>query len=318
MFKRFPVVALMFAGLSAALAQAPAPPQGSAGTESGFAVFQTRCMTCHGNPAVERAPSPASIREMSPERIYEALTTGVMKGQGSGLSEDQRRMLATFMSGRTLGSEAQGDAKSMPNQCASNPPMADPASGPAWNGWGADLNNDRFQTAKGAGLSPEQVPNLKLKWAFGYPTGLSAFGQPSVVAGRVFVGTDTGYIYSLDAKTGCVYWSYKTKGSVRNAINVSPVKGRGATKYGVFFGDAHANVYGVDAQTGQELWVTKVDLISSRASRPRPRSTTAISMFRCHRRKNSPPRRSTIPVARRAAAWWRSTPIPARKSGRPM
>jgi polyvinyl alcohol dehydrogenase (cytochrome) len=216
-------------------------------------------MGCHGNPAVERAPSPAAIREMSPEHIFEALTTGVMKGQGSSLSEDQRRMLATFMSGRTLGSEQQGDAKNMPNQCASNPPMADPAAGPAWNGWGVDLNNDRFQSGKAAGITPEQVKNLKLKWAFGYPTGLSAFGQPSVASGRVFVGADTGYIYSLDAKTGCVYWSYKTKGSVRNAINVGPVKGHGNTKWGVFFGDAHANAYGLDAQTGQELWVTKVD-----------------------------------------------------------
>ncbi len=244
-----------------AFAQAPAAraPQGSAGTESGFAVFQTRCMGCHGNPAVERAPAPAVIREMSPEHIYEALTTGVMKGQGSTLTEDQRRMLATFMSGRPLGSEQQGDAKSMPNQCASNPPMTDPSASPEWNGWGADTSNTRFQAGKAAGLTPAQVPQLKLKWAFGYPTGLSAFGQPSVVSGRVFVGADTGYIYSLDAKTGCVYWSYKTKGSVRNAINVGPVKGRGATKYGVFFGDAHANAYGLDAQTGAELWVTKID-----------------------------------------------------------
>ena len=254
--------ALILALPALALAQAPAAaraPQGSAGTESGFAVFQTRCMGCHGNPAVERAPAPAVIREMSPEHIYEALTTGVMKGQGSSLTEDQRRMLATFMSGRPLGSEEQGDAKSMPNQCASNPPMTDPSASPEWNGWGANTGNTRFQAGKAAGLTPEQVPNLKLKWAFGYPTGLSAFGQPSVVSGRVFVGADTGYIYSLDAKTGCVYWSYKTKGSVRNAINVGPVKARGATKYGVFFGDAHANAYGLDAQTGAELWVTKID-----------------------------------------------------------
>jgi polyvinyl alcohol dehydrogenase (cytochrome) len=208
---------------------------------------------------VERAPSPAAIREMSPEKIYEALTTGAMKGQGASLNEDQRRMLATFMSGRTLGSAAQGDAKSMPNQCAGNTPLADPSSGPAWNGWGVDPANTRFQNANAAGLTAAQVPHLKLKWAFGYPTGLSAFGQPSVVSGRVFVGTDIGYIYSLDARTGCVYWSYQTKGSVRNAISVGPVSGRGATKYAVWFGDAHANVYGVDAQTGTELWVTKVD-----------------------------------------------------------
>ena len=237
MRKCFQIVAVMFAGISAARAQAPPPgggqgraeaPRGSAGTESGFAVFQTRCMGCHGNPAVERAPSPAAIREMSPEHIYEALTTGVMKGQGSSLSEDQRRMLATFMSGRTLGSEAQGDAKSMPNQCAEQ---------------SSDGRSRLRPRLERLGRRPEQRPlpdrerrriwprtrcrNLKLKWAFGYPTGLSAFGQPSVVSGRVFVGADTGYIYSLDAKTGCVYWSYKTKGSVRNAINVGPVKGRG-------------------------------------------------------------------------------------------
>jgi polyvinyl alcohol dehydrogenase (cytochrome) len=240
--------------------QAPArPAPQSAGTESGFAVFQQRCMGCHGNPNVERAPSPAAIREMSPEKIYDALTTGVMKGQGSSLSEDQRRMLATFMSGRPLGSLQQGDAKSMQGQCATNPPLTDPVAGPAWNGWGVDITNSRFQSAKAAGLNADSVPRLKLKWAFGYPTGLSAFGQPSVVSGRVFVGTDIGYIYSLDAKSGCVYWSYQTKGSVRNAISVGAVKGQGSTKYGVFFGDAHANVYGLDAQDGHLLWTTKVD-----------------------------------------------------------
>ncbi|HST27829.1 MAG TPA: hypothetical protein VLK26_05610, partial [Rudaea sp.] len=53
----------------------------------------------------------------------------------------------------------------LPNRCAANPPMTDPASGPAWNGWGVDMSNARFQTAKNAGLTAAQVPNLKLKWA---------------------------------------------------------------------------------------------------------------------------------------------------------
>jgi len=225
----------------------------------GFGLFQTQCMTCHGNPNVERAPSPAAIREMSPERIYDALTNGAMKAQGAKLSDDQKKVIALFMSGRPLGSMQQGDAKSMANHCPSNPPLPDPAAGPAWNGWGVDPTNSRFQSAKAAGLTAEQVPNLKLKWAFGFPTGISAFGQPTVVSGRVFVGTDIGYIYSLDAATGCVYWSYQTKGSVRNAISLAPVKGRGATKYAIYFGDAHANVYGIDAQTGEQLWMTHVD-----------------------------------------------------------
>jgi polyvinyl alcohol dehydrogenase (cytochrome) len=75
----------------------------------------------------------------------------------------------------------------------------------------------------------------------------------------VFVGSDIGFVYSLNADTGCVYWSYQAKGSVRTAITVSPVTGHGATKYAAYFGDSHANVYAVDAETGELLWVTRVD-----------------------------------------------------------
>src|SRR5579862_5693225 len=78
------------------------PSVSTAGTESGFAVFQTKCMGCHGNPAMsDRAPSPATLREMTPEKIYAALTDGPMKVQGSSLNDDQRHMVAVFMSGKT-------------------------------------------------------------------------------------------------------------------------------------------------------------------------------------------------------------------------
>src|SRR5215468_2221469 len=108
--------ACVLVGLSALViaigiyAQAPqAPPQGGGqrgapGTENGIAVFQTQCMSCHGNPKAERAPSPSTIREMSPERIYDSLTTGTMKDQGAKLSDTDRRGVAEFMAGRPLGS----------------------------------------------------------------------------------------------------------------------------------------------------------------------------------------------------------------------
>ncbi len=75
---------------AAGQAAAPAPPAqapgggrgGPPGTEAGFATFQTRCSACHGNPAVERAPSPAALREMTPEKIYDALVSGTMQAQG--------------------------------------------------------------------------------------------------------------------------------------------------------------------------------------------------------------------------------------------
>jgi polyvinyl alcohol dehydrogenase (cytochrome) len=240
-------------------AQTPAPGANLAqGTETGIGTFQQHCMGCHGNPNVPEAPAPDAIRQMPPERIYAALTTGVMKPEGDSLTDEQKKMLATFLSGRPLGSEQQGDAKDMPNHCATNPPLADPSAAPEWNGWGNDPANTRFQSALAAGLSASDLPNLKVKWAFGYPDGLSAFGQPTVVSGRVFVGTDIGYIYSVNADTGCVYWSYQAKGSVRTAITVRAVTGGGATKYAAYFGDAHANAYAVDAQTGELLWVTRL------------------------------------------------------------
>ena len=250
--------------LGATKARGQENPQGpsvtaSPGTESGIATFQQRCMSCHGNPNVPQAPAPDAIRQMTPEKIYEALTIGAMKPQGDALTEDQRKMLATFLSGRPLGSLKAGDAKDMPNQCASNAPMADPAKGSEWNGWSPDIVNSRFQNAKAAGLTAGQVPQLKLKWAFGYPTGLSAYAQPTIVSGRIFVGTDIGYVYSLDAQTGCVYWSYQAKGNVRGALSVARVQGHSGTKYAAYFGDAHANIYAVDAQTGKELWTTRVD-----------------------------------------------------------
>lgn len=249
------VVLLGLSGAVHAVAQAPAQRQ-RLGTEFGIQAFERECSKCHGNPAVERAPTPAAIRQMPPERIYAAITTGVMQTQAANLNDEQKRRLAEYMGGRPLGSAAMGDASQMPNRCAPQA-MPDPSKGPSWNGWGDDVHNTRFQDAKGAGLTLAQIPNLKLKWAFGFPLGVSAFGQPSVAAGRVFVGTDIGYVYSLDAKTGCVYWSYQAKAAVRTAIAFGRLPN--SSKYGVYFGDMQANAYGLDASSGALLWKRRVE-----------------------------------------------------------
>src|SRR3954463_16371338 len=96
--------------------QAP-PPAFVAGTESGFATFQTQCASCHGNPNVDRAPSPAALREMTPEKIYAAMTTGLMQQQSSALNDGQKKALAEFMAGRPMGSAASGSAENMGFQC---------------------------------------------------------------------------------------------------------------------------------------------------------------------------------------------------------
>ena len=261
LIRRASVPMLIFVASSIAVhsvAQAPAQPQ-RLGTEFGISAFERECTKCHGNAAVDRAPSPAAIRQMPPERIYAAITTGIMQSQAANLTDEQKRRLAEYMGGRPLGSAALADASQMPNRCAAGAALPDPSKGPAWNGWGVDAHNTRFQSAEAAGLTIAQVPNLKLKWAFGFPLGVSAFGQPSVAAGRVFVGSDTGYVYSLDMHTGCVHWSYQAKAAVRTAITIGPTGAAYSSRYAVYFGDMQANVYAVDAASGTLLWTKRAE-----------------------------------------------------------
>jgi len=225
----------------------------------GIALFEERCAQCHGSPAPDsRAPDREALRQRTPEAILDALTTGPMVENARSLTTEQKRTLAEYLAGRTLGSSTAGAAAGMPNRCPMTPP-GDPMKGSMWNGWGADLGNSRFQTAEAAGLTPAQVPHLKLKWAFGVPNAGSMYGQPSIAGGRVYMGTDTGFVYALDAATGCVYWSFQAQGGVRTAISIGPVTGSGQARYAVYFGDVKANVYAVDAQTGTKIWMQRAD-----------------------------------------------------------
>jgi polyvinyl alcohol dehydrogenase (cytochrome) len=242
-----------------ALVDAPAIPRNidlNAATEMGYAYFQQKCLTCHGNPQFAKAPAPTTLFQYTPERIYESLATGVMAPVvGNQLSDAEKRAVAEAITGQRIGSKEVGDAGKMPNRCSANPPLRQDARRPAWNGWGADAQNTRFQSAAAAGLTAADIPALQLKWAFGLPNSISAYAQPAVVFGRVFIGSDTGYIYALDARTGCIHWSFKAMHGVRNAMTVAPIKGRPA----VFFGDLRSNVYALDARSGKWIWTTHVE-----------------------------------------------------------
>jgi polyvinyl alcohol dehydrogenase (cytochrome) len=233
---------------SAAAAQTPAP--------SPRQLFDQRCLTCHGNTDVPRAVDPALLRRMTPEHIYATLTTGVMQPQAEGLSEGDRRAIAEYLGDRRLGAGPAGEAAAMPNRCTVNPPVGDRSSWPAWNGWGADLANTRFQDARAAQLTTADVPRLRLKWAFGFPGATAVYGQPTVAAGRVFAGADTGYVYALDQETGCVHWGFQAQAGVRSAVTLGRL---GADRWAVWFGDMKGNVYAIDAMTGAQIWTVRAD-----------------------------------------------------------
>jgi polyvinyl alcohol dehydrogenase (cytochrome) len=221
---------LRFAGFLFASACFGAAPDGAA-------LYKERCAICHDRSAETRAPAPAALRQMPTENIVKALESGLMKDQGAALSAAEKLGVAEFLSGKTGSSQAK--------MCTAVPFTT---NGPQWNGWGADLSNTRYQPS---GLTAAQVPHLKLKWAFAFPGTFVSNGPPVVVGGRVFVPSANRTVYSLDAATGCQYWSYQAEAPVRTAITI---QGRNA-----FFGDQRGNAYALDVTTGEMVWKTHID-----------------------------------------------------------
>ena len=258
------------------IAPADTQAQQRSGFRAGPPVFQQNCGSCHGTQGVtvegRTAPSISALQEYSPERVYESLTTGSMQSQAAKLQDNQKRQIAEFLAGRPMGNNT-GDMQTMANKCAANPAMTNPASGPAWNGWGAGVQNTRFQNAGAAGLTAAQVPSLKLKWAFGVPNATEMFSQPTIVSGRVFFGSDAGYMYSVDAKSGCGYWSFAADSGIRSAPVIAPIRNQGATQFAVYFTDVLTRVYAVDAQTGRLLWKTRA------GDHPRAKSSNGLTVF---------------------------------------
>ena len=255
------VLAALSLGTGWTLAQQPLPAAQRAQRQSegaGAHIFGDKCVSCHGNPQVPNAPDPSVLKKMTPEHIYQVLTTGDMREIAKDFSDADKRDIAIFVGGRRMTAGGNADMKSMPNVCAANPPVRNPTSVPAWNGWGVDIFNTRFQPAKAADLSPAQVSRLKLKWAFAVPGATSVYGQPTIVDGRVFFSSDAGYVYSLDAASGCVHWSFQAQSGVRSAITIGPVEGT-TPKFAAYFGDIHGNVYAVDTSNGELIWRVSID-----------------------------------------------------------
>lgn len=225
-------------------------------------IYQQKCASCHTDAGLEIAgrlvPTTAALKAMQADKIYDAMANGKMKSQSEGISDRDMRGIAEAITGKKIGGSNDTLISAMTNNCARNPPLGDLKSGAGWNGWSPALNNARFQSAQAAGLAAADVPRLKLKWAFGLPFGATSSSQPTVVAGRVFVGSDNATLYSLDAKTGCAYWSFRAGAPGRYAPIVAPIAGHAGVKYAVYFATSNKTVYALDAQTGKLIWQTPI------------------------------------------------------------
>ena len=225
----------------------------------GEKVYQQHCAQCHEGQ-VPRAPHRDVLSKLPANLVLQSLSVGKMRMEGWLRTLEEREALSEWITGKKL----KDTDDMIGGWCADAPgEFAIEEGAPQWNGWGVDNANSRSQSAEHAGISADQVPNLKVKWVFGMPMDART-SQPTVVGGRVFIGSLQGRIYSIDAKTGCLYWSVKTDGGVRSTMVVDSLPGTNPPRYVVYVGDAATNVYALDARTGKELW--KVDKLDDHPS----------------------------------------------------
>jgi polyvinyl alcohol dehydrogenase (cytochrome) len=226
-----------------------------ANAQEGGALFNTYCAICHEAGGNSPAPGREALGRLGPEQILQTLEKGSMKAQAAERSRAQRRALAEYLSGKPVP-VAPAIIPSSAFCAASGAAFPGSLTGAAWNGWGAGITNTRFQAADAAGMGARDVPNLKLKWAFGLPGATSGGTQPVVANGRIYIGDAEGDVFALDAKSGCVFWHIEVEAGIRSAITLGERDGGGLTAW---FGDQAANMYAVDAATGKLLWKVRVD-----------------------------------------------------------
>jgi polyvinyl alcohol dehydrogenase (cytochrome) len=215
-------------------------------THPGRTLFEENCLTCH-NGNVAKAPAAVWLEMMSPDLLLAAMNEGIMQEQSAHLSDEQRTLIAEYISRTSL---ADYTPPAPPAMCEGEA-KAFAGWPPARLGWGHDTR--RFIPADVAGITPEAVPGLTLKWAYAYPGALRARSQPAIGWNTIFVGSQDGHVYAFDIDSGCTKWTWRAPAEVRTAIVVDPDTER------LYFGDVHARVYALNAKTGDVLWQTRVD-----------------------------------------------------------
>src|SRR5262249_36691606 len=204
---------------------------------------------CHDHPD-GRIPPRDALKAMSPQRILRTLDFGLMMSIAYPIKREDRVAVAGF-----LGGGADESAIPQSAYCKADRPILPGPSQTLWNGWSRSPDNTRFQGAENAGLYVEQVGRLELKWAFGFPGDVTAFGAPTVLNGTLFTGSAGGGIYAIDAKTGCLHWVYQATGPVRSA----PLAVTEGGTTSLIFGDQNGEVYAIDARTGKQSWKKRIE-----------------------------------------------------------
>ena len=217
----------------------------------GKPLYIEHCAGCH-EAQVYKAPHTTWLELMSPQVLYRSITEGIMQSQAAHLSNEDKQHIVEYITQMRLG-----DPNAAPEVAWCEGPAAafTELDERQLTGWGRDTR--RYVPAEVAGFDRSQVTDLELKWSFGFPASTRARSQPSIAMGAVFVGSQDGTVYAFDLETGCVRWTFAARAEVRTGITLGSRGPEGIPT--AYFGDIIANLYAVDANTGELIWQTSAD-----------------------------------------------------------
>ena len=249
---------------------------------SGAAIFDARCTACH-EPPIARAPTREQLRSLANETIVEALTSGVMQPQGSGMTPAERGAVAAFITGQAVAAgpaPARGAGPGAGRGPATPPPPPPPTSvepatpaattllarvrgvtnamlhAPApgdWLQWGRTYDGQNFSPLRA--INRDNVKSLVPAWRAPLVAGPS-MPSPIVHDGVMFLQTNPDMVLALDATNGTLLWRHVYASSVPSSQKM----GLSLSGNRVFVPTSDLHVIALDARTGAQVWDHQIAL----------------------------------------------------------
>lgn len=239
----------------------------AAGPHPGEAVYKANCASCHDNPDLTKAPTLESLSRLTSGQIVNALITGKMVAQATGLTSEQVTFVADYMSKAQEVDDGWVEAM----MCPTNRRTPKLASAPSVSTFGFDLKNSRRLSYEQAGLKAADMANLEVAWVVGFPDVITMRSQAAVVGSTIFlpVGEHKNRLFAFDISSDkpCIQWIYEADRTLRTSAGFGTLPdGRKA----VVVGDLGAYIHMIDAKTGKKIWESHMGLFPASVSTATP------------------------------------------------
>lgn len=137
--------------------------------------------------------------------------------------------------------------------------IADASNTADWLAYGRTHDEQRYSSLDA--INTRNVAGLKLDWYLDLPDATGLAATPLVKDGTLFFVSSRNVDHAVDAVTGKVLWTFDPEvwPTAPDRMRVACLHGsRGMALWGenVCFASVDGHLFGLDAKTGKQLWVT--------------------------------------------------------------